>query len=148
MGMFSGLNAEAYDRSYTDRALMARILKYFSAYRTRMILVSIATVAMALFGAANPLLVSDGVESLVNAQTDLYLFGLIVVVLLIGVLNWVGELGAAAADGRRSPAMRCWPCAAMPSMPRSNTTCRSTMNSRRARSSAASRRTRRSSRRW
>ena len=91
MGMFSGLNAEAYDRSYTDRALMARILKYFSAYRTRMILVSIATVAMALFGAAAPLLVSDGVESLVNAQTDRYLFGLIAVVLAIGVLNWVAN---------------------------------------------------------
>lgn len=91
MGMFGGLNAEAYDRSYTDRALIARIFKYFSAYRTRMILVSIATVAMALFGAAAPLLVSDGVESLVNAQTDLYLSGLVIVVLLIGVLNWVAN---------------------------------------------------------
>jgi len=91
MGMFGGLNAEAYDRSYTDRALLARIFKYFSAYRTRMILVSIATVAMAIFGALNPILVSDGVESLVNAQTDLYLLGLIAVVTLIGVLNWVAN---------------------------------------------------------
>ncbi|MBI5564035.1 MAG: ABC transporter ATP-binding protein, partial [Chloroflexi bacterium] len=91
MGMFGGLNAEAYDRSYTDRALLARIFKYFSAYRRRMILVSIATVAMAIFGALNPLLVSDGVESLVNVQTDLYLLGLIAVVLLIGVLNWVAN---------------------------------------------------------
>ena len=76
---------------YTDRALMARILKYFSAYRTRMILVSIATMAMALFGAASPLLVSDGVESLVNAQTDLYLIGLVIVVLAVGVLNWAAN---------------------------------------------------------
>ncbi len=91
MGMFGGLNAEAYDRSYTDRALLARIFKYFSAYRKRMIQVSIATVAMAIFGALNPLLVSDGVESLVNAQSDLYLLGLIGVVLLIGVLNWVAN---------------------------------------------------------
>lgn len=91
MGMFGGLNAEAYDRSYTDRALLARIFKYFGAYRKRMIQVSIATVAMAIFGALNPLLVSDGVESLVNAQSDLYLLGLIGVVLLIGVLNWVAN---------------------------------------------------------
>lgn len=91
MGMFGGLNAEAYDRSYTDRVLLARIFKYFSAYRKRMIQVSIATVAMAIFGALNPLLVSDGVESLINAQSDLYLLGLIGVVLLIGVLNWVAN---------------------------------------------------------
>ncbi len=91
MGMFGGLNAEAYDRSYSDRVLLARIFKYFSTYRTRMILVSIATVAMAIFGALNPILVSNGVESLVNAQTDLYLVGLVAAVLLIGVLNWVAN---------------------------------------------------------
>ena len=37
MGMFGGLNAEAYDRSYTDRVLIARIWRYFSAFRRRMI---------------------------------------------------------------------------------------------------------------
>lgn len=93
MGMFAGLNAEAYDRSYSDRVLVTRILKYFGAYRRRMILIALLTVAMAIFGAANPLLVSDGVESLVNAQSDLYLAGLVAVVLLIGALNWAANLG-------------------------------------------------------
>lgn len=93
MGMFAGLNAEAYDRSYSDRVLVARILRYFGAYRRRMILIALLTVAMAIFGAANPLLVSDGVESLVNAQSDLYLAGLVAVVLLIGALNWAANLG-------------------------------------------------------
>lgn len=93
MGMFAGLNAEAYDRSYSDRVLMARILRYFGAYRRRMILIALLTVAMAIFGAANPLLVSDGVESLVSAQSDLYLAGLVAVVLIIGVLNWAANLG-------------------------------------------------------
>lgn len=93
MGMFAGLNAEAYDRSYSDRVLVARILRYFGAYRRRMILIALLTVAMAIFGAANPLLVSDGMESLVNAQSDLYLAGLVAVVLLIGALNWAANLG-------------------------------------------------------
>ena len=91
MGMFGGLNAEAYDRNYTDRALIGRIFRYFTAYRRWMILVSGATIAMALFGALSPLLVSDGVQSLVSAQTDLYLAGLVLVVLLIGVLNWAAN---------------------------------------------------------
>jgi len=91
MGMFGGLNAEAYDRSYTDRALIARIFKYFGAYHKRLALVSIATIAMAIFGAVNPLLVSNGVQSLINAQSDVYLAGLVLVVLLVGVLNWAAN---------------------------------------------------------
>ena len=66
MGFFGNLNAEAYDRSYSDRVLIGRIFKYFSAYRKRMVLVSIVTIAMAIFGAVSPLLVSTGVQSLVR----------------------------------------------------------------------------------
>jgi ATP-binding cassette subfamily B protein len=91
MGMFGGLNAEAYDRSYTDRVLIGRIYQYFASYRRRMILIAVATIAMAIFGAASPLLVSNGVQSLIQAQSDLYLTGLVLVVLLIGVLNWAAN---------------------------------------------------------
>jgi ATP-binding cassette subfamily B protein len=92
MGMFGGLNAEAYDRSYTDRALMARIFKYFGAFRRRMIMLAAVTIFMAVLGALNPLLVSSGVQSMVEAKSDLYLVGLILVVLIVGVLTWIGNL--------------------------------------------------------
>ncbi len=92
MGMFGGLNAEAYDRSYTDRALMARIFNYFGAFRSRMIALAAITIFMAILGALNPLLVSSGVQSMVQAHSDLYLVGLILVVLIVGVLSWVGNL--------------------------------------------------------
>jgi len=91
MGFFGSLNAEAYDRSYSDRVLIGRIFKYFSAYRKRMVLVSIVTIAMAIFGAVSPLVVSTGVQSLVQARSDLYLAGLVLVILLIGVLNWAAN---------------------------------------------------------
>lgn len=91
MGFFGNLNAEAYDRSYSDRVLIGRIFKYFSAYRKRMVLVSIVTIAMAIFGAVSPLVVSTGVQSLVQARSDLYLAGLVLVILLIGVLNWAAN---------------------------------------------------------
>src|SRR5512135_3589074 len=91
MGMFSGLNAEAYDRSYSDRVLITRIWRYFSAFRRRMLALAAVTIAMAIFGASTPLLVSSGVQSLVQTRTDLYLVGLVLVVLLVGVLNWAAN---------------------------------------------------------
>jgi len=92
MGMFGGLNAEAYDRSYTDRVLLARIFKYFGAFRQRMLALAAVTIFMAILGALNPLLVSSGVQSMVQAHSDLYLVGLVLVVLIVGVLNWLANL--------------------------------------------------------
>ncbi len=91
MGMFSGLNAEAYDRSYSDRVLIARIWSYFRTFRQRMIALAFVTIAMAIFGALMPLLVSSGVQSLVQTRTEAYLVGLVLVVLLVGVLNWAAN---------------------------------------------------------
>ena len=92
MGFFGGLNTEAYDRNYSDRALLARIFRYFNAFRKRLILLTGVTLAMALFGALNPLLVSSGVQALVQTRQDLYLLGLVIVVLIVGVLNWAANL--------------------------------------------------------
>ncbi len=88
MGMFGGLNPEAYDREYSDRVLIQRILKYFAGFRKQLIVIVVTTLLMALFGALNPLLVSSGVQALVAARSDLYLAGLVLAVLLVGVLNW------------------------------------------------------------
>ena len=56
-----------------------------------MIVMATMTLAMAGFGALIPLLVSNGVQSLVQTQSDLYFIGLVVVVLLVGVLNWAAN---------------------------------------------------------
>jgi ABC-type multidrug transport system fused ATPase/permease subunit len=122
MGMFGNLNAEAYDRSYSDRVLLGRIFSYFRGYRSRVVVISIMTLAMAGAGAAIPLLVSNGVQSLVQNQSDAYFVGLVAVVLLVGVLNW-----AANWVRRRFAAVVtatwCWRSGAMRSTPRSATTC-------------------------
>jgi ATP-binding cassette subfamily B protein len=88
MGMFGGLNAEAYDREYSDRALIQRIFKYFTAFRKQLAIIVITTLLMALFGAINPILVSLSVQALVAQQPQLVFVGLVVAVLLVGVLNW------------------------------------------------------------
>ncbi|HET7376673.1 MAG TPA: ABC transporter transmembrane domain-containing protein, partial [Anaerolineae bacterium] len=88
MGMFGNLNPEAYDRSYSDRVLIGRIFKYFLGYRRSMTIVVAGTLSMAAFGAALPILVSNGVQSLIQSQSDLYFTGLVLVVLLVGIANW------------------------------------------------------------
>lgn len=88
MGMFGGLNAEAYDREYTDRALIKRILKYFTAFRQQLVIIVVTTLLMALLGALNPILVSISVQALVARQPSLIFVGLIAAVLLVGIFNW------------------------------------------------------------
>ncbi len=54
MGFFSGLNAEKYDRQYTDRQLTARILEYFKPETRRFVWVTVWMIVLGviLAGAA------------------------------------------------------------------------------------------------
>jgi hypothetical protein len=52
-----GLEAEAYDRKYTDRALIARIIGYFRPRKNLMIVVAVMVVLSSLVDTAFPLLV-------------------------------------------------------------------------------------------
>ena len=88
MGFFSALDIEGYDRQYTDRQLVRRMLQYFHPYRSRMIVVAILILVMSLTGAAIPLIVSKGVDLLsetMNLTTVALLSG---AVLAAGTLNW------------------------------------------------------------
>ena len=91
MGLFGGLDTEAYDRDYSDRTLIARILKYFAPYRDRVIVIAVLTTLMAVFGAALPLLISRSVDTLAELRSDLTFAVLIGAVLLIGVSNWAAN---------------------------------------------------------
>ena len=54
MGFFAGLNDEKYDRQYTDRDLLRRILEYFKHQTTRFVWVLLLVVVLAVIGAALP----------------------------------------------------------------------------------------------
>jgi ATP-binding cassette subfamily B protein len=92
MGFFAGLNDEKYDRQYTDRELIRRILDYFRPQARRLVLVCIIVLGYAGIGAALPVLVARVVDLL----KDRLSLGAIILVglgmLLIGVgmwgLNW------------------------------------------------------------
>src|SRR5512143_252087 len=100
MGFFAGLNAEKYDRQYTDRELVRRIVAYFKPQRTRFLIVSGLVVAIASIGAALPIVVSRLVD-LLKGQPTMEAIGVVGVALLIIAfatwgLNW----------GRRSLVVR------------------------------------------
>lgn len=87
--LMEGLEAEAYDRKYTDRALVARIIGYFAPRRRLMIAVSLLVIVGALMDTAFPLIVSHGLDIIMVSQTVQAVALLIAVILVTGVLSWV-----------------------------------------------------------
>ena len=74
MGFFSGLATEAYDRQYSDKELIRRIIRYFKPHSKRLVVVAIFLALIAISGAAVPILVSRTVDSLreqMDVQPDL-----------------------------------------------------------------------------
>jgi ATP-binding cassette subfamily B protein len=92
MGFFAGLNDEKYDRQYTDRELLRRILEYFKPQTTRFVWVILLVVLLAGIGAALPVVVARMVD-LLKEQPSLQAISLVsFTVLIIGIglwgLNW------------------------------------------------------------
>jgi ATP-binding cassette subfamily B protein len=90
MSVFFGLDTEAYDRQYSDRELIQRILRYFGPHRRRVLAVGAIIAAVSLVGAAQPIVVSRGLDLLVTSPDLALVVGLAAVVLVIGLLNWAG----------------------------------------------------------
>src|ERR1051326_252354 len=96
--IMDGLDAEAYDREYTDRQLLARILGYFRPSFAAMALVAGMIVLNSAMDAALPFLIARSLDALKaegplpGAALDATIWqrtaGLIVAVLLSGVLSW------------------------------------------------------------
>ncbi len=88
MGFFSGLDTEAYDRQYSDKELIRRIIKYFRPQAKRLGVVAIFLTLIAVAGAAVPILVSQTVDELSQQMTDADIWILSGAVLASGVFVW------------------------------------------------------------
>jgi ATP-binding cassette subfamily B protein len=92
MGFFEGLNAEKYDRQYTDRQLMRRIGDYFKPQTWRLVEVSLLVLAIGAVGAALPVIVGRLVD-LLAGQPSMQVIGvvgmvLVVIAFLVWGFNW------------------------------------------------------------
>src|SRR5512143_791384 len=88
MGFYEGLNEEKYDRQYKDSVLAKRIFTYFTAQHRRVTLIAGLTVLMALISAAQPIIVSKGLDALrgiPSVSASLLIGG---IVLSIGLADW------------------------------------------------------------
>ena len=62
--LMDGLDPEAYDRTYTDRQLVGRILVYFRAQARKMFIVAGAIVLTSLVDTGVPIVISRSLDSL------------------------------------------------------------------------------------
>lgn len=92
MGFFDGLDAEKYDRTYSDSELLKRILGYFKPQWKRLLGVLVLTLLIAGAGAMLPITVSDSVELLTGAPTVTRLLLVGLTVLVIGIVMWTSNL--------------------------------------------------------
>lgn len=91
MGFFTGLDAEKYDRKYSDRDLFQRSAAYFKPHINKLTWAALLTLVVAGASALMPIIVSRGLDMMeagFDTITALIIGGL---VLVLGVLVWVAN---------------------------------------------------------
>ncbi len=86
--IMDGLDAEDYDRKYTDRALVRRIVGYFRPQAGRMAAVSVAILLTALMSTALPVFISGGLDQLQQEASTPVLLRLAAGMAVLGLLSW------------------------------------------------------------
>src|SRR5215217_1167560 len=89
MSIMSGLNAEEYDRTYSDWQLVRRIAAYFRPHLGKVGLVAFMVALISLAATATPIVISYGIDTLVGNPQLQPLIGLAALVTLLGALGWV-----------------------------------------------------------
>jgi ABC-type multidrug transport system fused ATPase/permease subunit len=89
MGITGGLNAEEYDRSYSDWQLVRRIAAYFRPQMGKVLLVALMVALISLAATVTPIVISRGIDTLASNPQLQLLLTLAAVVTILGVLGWV-----------------------------------------------------------
>ena len=86
--VMDGLDADAYDREYSDRALLRRIIRYFRPQLRPMLLVAGAIFIGSLTDTAVPFLISRGIDIVVADPATQVMALLVVAILLLSCVSW------------------------------------------------------------
>ncbi len=87
--LMDGLDAEAYDRAYSDRQLLGRILGYFRPKLPNMLFVAGMIGLNAIMDTVLPILIARGIDRLSQAVTLATTGWVVAAILVSGVLSWV-----------------------------------------------------------
>ena len=85
-----GLEAESYDRTYRDRELVNRIVRYFRPQTSKMLLIASMVVLQSIMDAALPVLSAWGINQLADSggHIDPIVWWIIVAIFITGILSW------------------------------------------------------------
>jgi ABC-type multidrug transport system fused ATPase/permease subunit len=86
--ILAGLETESYDRTYSDRELMRRIVGYFKPEWKHMLLVAAMILLNSGFNTARPLFITRGIDMLASDPTPGGIVLLSVVILVLGATAW------------------------------------------------------------
>ncbi len=89
--IMEGLGAESYDRTYDDRGLIERILRYFKPQRRPMGIIVVMIVLNSAMDALLPVLIAGTINQL-DGNGELFgtrIWGLVVAILVAGGLAWI-----------------------------------------------------------
>jgi len=87
--VLDGLDTEAYDREYSDRELLSRIISYFRPHSRQMILVAVMITLNSAAGTGGPILISRAIDTVAGDPSVENMLLLAGGVLLLGVTAWV-----------------------------------------------------------
>ncbi len=87
--ILDGLDTEAYDRTYTDRELLCRIIQYFQPHTRKMLLVAITLTMNSVSTTGGPILISRAIDSLMHKLSLQAIWLLAGGILLLGLSGWV-----------------------------------------------------------
>ncbi len=91
MGLYAGLNIEAYDRKYNDKELVQRMLRYFRPQSRRIIIIAVLVLLTSITGAITPIVIGRGVDIIrqkASSNVTLLLFS---VIFILGFFGWVAN---------------------------------------------------------
>jgi ATP-binding cassette subfamily B protein len=86
--VLDGLDTEAYDRNYSDKELLGRLIAYFRPYTRQMILVAVMIALNSVAGTGGPILISRALDIVAQDPSVEKMLLLTGGVLLLGVAAW------------------------------------------------------------
>lgn len=90
MGFYHGLSAEAYDRQYSNKTLVQRILAYFKPHKTKLFFVALVVLLQGFTGSIPYLLVSKVLDEGGATQADNRILAILVsAVIVIEVFGYI-----------------------------------------------------------